>query len=36
MSESAHRLIKILRILNDSKNPTGSKLIAEELKKERF
>ncbi|WP_409200050.1 NrpR regulatory domain-containing protein [Methanobrevibacter sp. DSM 116169] len=36
MSESAHRMIEILRILNESDNPTGSKLIADELKKKGF
>lgn len=36
MSESAHRMIEILRILKESDNPTGSKLIANELKKKGF
>ena len=33
MSESTYRMIEILRILDECENPTGSKLIAEELKK---
>ena len=36
MSESEHRMIEILRILNDQKKPTGSKLIADELKNKGF
>ena len=31
MSESEHKIIEILRILNDQNKPTGSKLIADEL-----
>lgn len=36
MSESEHRMIEILRILNEQKKPTGSKLIAVELKNKGF
>ena len=36
MSESEHRMIEILRILNEQENPTGSKLIADELKSKGF
>lgn len=36
MSESEHRMIEILRILNEQKKPTGSKLIATELKNKGF
>lgn len=36
MSESKHRMIEILRILNEQKKPTGSKLIATELKNKGF
>lgn len=36
MSESEHRMIEILRILNEQKKPTGSKLIATELKEKGF
>ena len=32
MSESEHRMIEILRILNNQDNPIGSKVIADELK----
>jgi len=32
MSESEHRMIEILRILNDKEKAIGSKVIAEELK----
>lgn len=35
-SESEHRMIEILRILNEQKKPTGSKLIAQELKNKGF
>ena len=35
-SESEHRMIEILRILDDQKRPTGSKLIAQELKNKGF
>ena len=36
MSESEHRMIEILRILNAQDKPTGSKLIADELKNKGF
>ena len=36
MSESAHRIMEILRILNESHSPIGSKLIANELNKKGF
>ncbi|WP_298524129.1 DUF128 domain-containing protein [uncultured Methanobrevibacter sp.] len=36
MSESEHRMIEILRILNAQDKPTGSKLIADELKDKGF
>lgn len=36
MSESEHRMIEILRILDKQKKPTGSKLIANELKEKGF
>ncbi|MDL2246130.1 NrpR regulatory domain-containing protein [Methanobrevibacter sp. OttesenSCG-928-K11] len=36
MSDSEPRMIEILRILNEQENPTGSKLIAEELKNRGF
>ena len=36
MSESEHKIIEILRILNEQNKPTGSKLIAEELKNKGF
>ena len=36
MSESERRMIEILRILNKQKKPTGSKLIADELKEKGF
>lgn len=36
MSESEHRMIEILRILDEQKKPTGSKLIAQELKNKGF
>ena len=36
MSESDHRMIEILRILNEQEKPTGSKLIADELKNKGF
>lgn len=36
MSESEHRMIEILRILNTQDKPTGSKLIADELKNKGF
>ena len=36
MSESEHRMIEILRILNAQEKPTGSKLIADELKNKGF
>ncbi len=36
MSESEHRMIEILRILNEQQKPTGSKLIANELKNKGF
>ncbi len=36
MSESEHRMIEILRILNEQDHPTGSKLIADELKNKGF
>ena len=32
MSESEHRMIEILRILNVQEKPIGSKVIADELK----
>ena len=32
MSESEHRMIEILRILNIQEKPIGSKVIADELK----
>ena len=32
MSESEHRMIEILRILNEQDKPTGSKLIADETR----
>lgn len=35
-SESEHRMIEILRILNEQDKPTGSKLIAQELKNKGF
>lgn len=36
MSESEDRIIEILRILNEQKKPTGSKIIAKELKNKGF
>ena len=36
MSESEHRMIEILRILNAQDKPTGSKLIADELKNKGY
>lgn len=36
MSESEHRMIEILRILSEQEKPTGSKLIADELKNKGF
>ena len=36
MSESEDRMIEILRILNEQEKPTGSKLIADELKNKGF
>lgn len=36
MSESEHRMIEILRILNQQEKPTGSKIIATELKNRGF
>ena len=36
MSESEHRMIEILRILNAQDKPTGSKLIADELRNKGF
>ena len=36
MSESEHRMIEILRILAKQEKPTGSKLIADELKEKGF
>ena len=36
MSESEHKIIEILRILNEQNKPTGSKLIAQELKNKGF
>ena len=36
MSESEHRMIEILRILNEQDKPTGSKLIADELRNKGF
>ena len=36
MSESEHRMIEILRILNTQEKPIGSKLIADELKNKGF
>ena len=36
MSESEHRMIEILRILNAQEKPTGSKLIADELKSKGY
>ncbi len=36
MSESEHRMIEILRILNAQERPTGSKLIADELKSKGY
>lgn len=36
MSESERRMIEILRILDEQKKPTGSKLIADELKNKGF
>ena len=36
MSESEHRMIEILRILNTQEKPTGSKLIADELKNKGY
>lgn len=36
MSESEHRMIEILRILSQQEKPTGSKLIADELKEKGF
>ncbi|WP_407423969.1 NrpR regulatory domain-containing protein [Methanobrevibacter sp.] len=36
MSESEHRMIEILRILSAQNKPTGSKLIANELKNKGF
>ena len=36
MSESEHRMIEILRILNTQDKPTGSKLIADELKSKGY
>ena len=36
MSESEHRMIEILRILNEQKKPIGSKIIADELKNKGY
>jgi len=36
MTESEHKIIEILRILNEQNKPTGSKLIAQELKNKGF
>ena len=36
MSESEYRMIEILRILSVQEKPTGSKLIADELKNKGF
>ena len=36
MSESEHRMIEILRVLSKQDKPTGSKLIADELKEKGF
>lgn len=36
MSESEHRMIEILRILSTQDKPTGSKVIADELKEKGF
>ena len=36
MSESEHRMMEILRILSEQEKPTGSKLIADELKNKGF
>ncbi len=36
MSESEHRMIEILRILNEQDKPIGSKLIADELKNKGY
>ena len=36
MSESEHRMIEILRILSKHEQPTGSKVIADELKEKGF
>jgi hypothetical protein len=36
MSESEHRMIEILRVLSKQDQPTGSKLIADELKEKGF
>ncbi|WP_462315824.1 NrpR regulatory domain-containing protein [Methanobrevibacter sp.] len=36
MSESEHRMIEILRVLSKQDEPTGSKLIADELKEKGF
>ena len=36
MSESEHRMIEILRVLSKQDNPTGSKVIADELKEKGF
>ena len=36
MSESERRMIEILRILNKQEHPTGSKLIADELREKGF
>ena len=36
MTESEHKIIEILRILNEQNKPTGSNLIAEELKNKGF
>ena len=36
MTESEHKIIEILRILNEQNKPTGSKLIPQELKNKGF
>ena len=36
MSESEHRMIEILRILNVQEKPIGSKVIADELKNKGY
>ncbi len=36
MSDSEPRMIEILRILSQQENPTGSKLIADELREKGF